>query len=646
MYKFILSFISILLLNSCVIFKKNTAIQPKWMNESYRSQFFTPDEYYIYFEEKKIKEFSSESTKDIKLEFGRDLKNQLVKQIVEKISFSTTSSELQTENNKIDYISSVLRESSQTATATLIGTREEFYLDNKKKTISAIIYVKKSSLTKGYSSILDSKIELLKGKIDQYNKDNFSEENSPLNSINLELISIQNEMEIYAILIEKKDAEVINKYNKMYESYRLLNSKYGNDANKIESLINQADELYVAQASFESILAKLNEALLYDATNAKVINKKNEYKNRWVSLLTSELNSKISIKEYQAAILLIDKLLVVDQNNENVYAEKKNNIIVDYFRFTLTNIKKLINNGSLFEAIKQLNEISKYAYVDINEFEKIKSEIEKISIENAISVSQNFIFEKKYEEALNQCKQNLILYPTNKELQKLLNEVLNLISEKKKIELLQSRPTRYVFEINYSLSHLPLVVQDNNIEQNKPIDLSTVDFGNKLGSFQIGLYRKINCKLKEVNLGKNSKFHYSQLGLRTSFFDLSNNLFYTENGTPYSYEKSNIMQIEASFIWRRFFMFNLGYLKETLPLINANSSITSLEKNYFCSSMGIRIPFDFIHLTADVTGYSNSGSSIKAYAKAGVSINIGFSKKYNADDKKYIENEIIRLKNK
>ena len=75
-----------------------------------------------------------------------------------------------------------------------------------------------------------------------------------------------------------------------------------------------------------------------------------------------------------------------------------------------------------------------------------------------------------------------------------------LISEKKKIELLQSRPTRYVFEINYSLSHLPLVVQDNNIEQNKPIDLSTVDFGNKLGSFQIGLYRKINCKLKEVNL--------------------------------------------------------------------------------------------------------------------------------------------------
>ncbi|WP_396209286.1 hypothetical protein [Flavobacterium sp.] len=646
MKKFILSLVSLLLFYSCGVFKKSAIIQPKWVNESYRAQFFPDDEYYIYFEEKNIKEFTSQSTKDIKLEFGRELKNQLVKQIVEKISFSTTSSELQTENNKIDYISSVLRESSQTATATLIGSREEYYIDNKMNSISAIIYVKKSILAKGYSSILNSKIELLKGKIDQYIKYDSSEENSPLNSINLELISIQNEMEIYAILVENKDSELINKYNNMYESYRVLNSKFGNDANKIESLINQADELYLAQAGFESILAKLNEALLYDATNAKVINKKNEYKNRWVSVLTSDLNSKISIKEYQSAISIIDKLLVVDPNNENVYAEKKRNIIVDYFRFTLTNIKKLINNGSLFEAIKQLNQISKYAYVDIKEFEKIKSEIENISIDNAISVSQNYIFEKKYDEALNHCKQNLILYPTNRELQKILNEVLELISKKKKLELLQSRPTRYVFEINYSLSHLPLIVQDKNIEQNDPIDFSNVDFGNKLGCFQFGLYRKVNIKLKEVNFGKNSKFHYSQLGLRTSFLDLSNNLFYDDNGIPFSYGKSNIMQIEASFIWRRFFMFNLGYLKETLPLINANTTITGLENNYFCSSIGIRIPFDFIHLTADVTGYSDSGKIIKAYAKAGVSINIGFSKKYNLDDEKYIENELISLKNK
>jgi hypothetical protein len=644
MYKYILSFITILLLNSCVVFKKNAVIQPKWMNESFRSQFFTLDEYYIYFEEKKIKEFSSKSTNEIKQEFAKDLKNQLVKQIVEKISFSTTSSELQTENSKIDYISSVLRESSQTASATLIGSREEYYLDNKKNTISAIIYVKKSSLANGYSSILDSKIELLKVKIDQYNKD-ISVENSPLNSINLELISIQNEMEIYAILIEKKDAELINKYNKMYESYRLLNSKYGNDANKIESLINDADQLFVDQASFESILAKLNEALLYDATNNKVLGKKNEYKNKWVTKLTSELNSKISNKDFQSAIKILDKLMVIDLNNEVVYDNKKKNIIVDYFTFTLGNIKNLVKNGSLTEAIKQLNEISKYAYVDTIEFEKLKSEIENISVKNAVSTSQNYIFEKRYEEALNLCKENINLFPSKKELQKLLDDVLDLIAKKKKLELLRSRPNRYIFELNYSLSHLPVIIQDNSLEVNKPFEISNIDFGNKLGCFQVGLYRKINIKLKQANLEKNSKFSYSQIGLRANYFDLSRNLFYTDTNTSYFYSESKIMQIEASFIWGRFFMFNFGFLKETLPLVNSDTTITGIEQNYLCSTVGLRIPFDFIHFTADVSGYSDSGKIIKAYAKAGISLNIGFSKKFNSKDKKYIENEILILRN-
>jgi hypothetical protein len=645
MNRFILAIISFFFLNSCGVFNKNTFVKPKWMNESYRTQFYPTEQYYIYFEEKSTKEFSSKIDKDIKDEFSKELKNQLVKQIVEKISFSTTSSELQTENNKIDYISTVLRESSQTATATLVGTKEEFYIDKKNKIISALIYVKKSTLVKGYSSILNSKIQLLQGKIDQYIKDDFIDNKSPINSINLELISIQNEMEIYAILNENKDSELIKMYNKMYESYRLLNTKYGNDSNEIERLINKADELYLSQSSFENILAKLNEALLYDATNAKVINKKNDYKNKWVAKLTSELNAKISVKDFQSVLIILDKLIVIDQNNDKVYSEKKKNIIVDYFKSSIYNIKKLVNNGSLFEAIKQLNEISRYAYVDTNEFEKIKSEIEKISINNAVSTLQNYIFEKRYDEALYHCKQNLILYPSNKQLQKLLDEVLDFIFIQKKSELKRSRPTRYVFEFNYSLSHLPEIIQDNNSQHNSSFEVSNINFGNKLGCFQFGLYRKINVKLKDFNVGKNHKFYYSQIGLRASYFDLSNNLFLDNNGMTFTFKESNISQIEASFIWRRFFMFNLGYLTEKMPYTNSINFTTGIEKSYFCSSIGFRIPFGFFHLTADVTGYSDTGETIKAYAKAGVSINIGFSKKYNLEDKKYIENEILRLKN-
>lgn len=644
MKNYVLSLISLLVLNSCSVFQKNANIEPKWINEPYRNQLFSSEDFYMYFEEKSIKDFSSNKEKEFKNEFSRDIKNQLVKQIVEKISFSTTSSELQTENNKIDYISSVLRESSQKATATLIGAKEEFYVNKKKNTISAIIYVKKVNLVNGYKSILNSKIEMLHAKIDQDVKDELKEI-SPLNLINSELLTIQNEMEIYAVLSPTRDNLLIEKYNKMYESYRILNSKYGNDSNKIEILINEADRLYLDQASFEIIISKLDEALLYDATNVKVIGKKNEYKNKWVIKLTAELNSKTSNKEYQAAINILDKLIVIDQNNDLVYSEKKKNIIADYFKSTLSNIKNLIRNGSLYEGIKQLNEISKYSYVDVNEFEKIKTELEEISIENAISTAQNYIFEKKYEVALSHCKQNLILYPSNKQLKRILDEILDLIGEKKKIELLQSRPNRYVFEINYSLSHLPELIKDNNSSINNNFNATNVDFGNKIGNYQFGLYRKININLKQSEIGKNSKFSYSQIGIRAGYLDLSNNVFKTDSGVSYLYKQSKITQLEASFIWRRFFMFNVGYLTETLPKIDVNSVVSGVEQSYVCSTVGIRIPFDFIHLTADVTGYSDFGNLIKAYAKVGVSINLSFSKKYNSDDKKYIENEIIKLRN-
>jgi hypothetical protein len=92
-------------------------------------------------------------------------------------------------------------------------------------------------------------------------------------------------------------------------------------------------------------------------------------------------------------------------------------------------------------------------------------------------------------------------------------------------------------------------------------------------------------------------------------------------------------------------MFNLGYLMETLPEIKTDLSIGSKETKYFCSTVGFRIPFDFIHLTADVTGFSNGNQIAKVYAKAGISINIGLSKKFNGEDKKYIENEVAKIRN-
>jgi hypothetical protein len=273
MRKIFFTIIGLFLLNACSSSLNKNSKQPKWLSDSYRSMVFPSDQYYVKFDQKKLSDFPAKSEKEKKNEFSRDLETQLVRQIVDKISFSTSSSELQTDNKKIDYISSVLRESSQTASATLIGKHEDYYIDKSNKTISAIVYVKKADLAKGYRSTLNPKIDLLKNKIDQYLTTNLQDDKSILSEINSEIKTIQNDIEVYTIIISATDTNLIEKYNNMYSSYLKLNATLGNDSKIIESLINEADQLYQKESNFEIVIAKLNEALLYDSNNEKVLNK-------------------------------------------------------------------------------------------------------------------------------------------------------------------------------------------------------------------------------------------------------------------------------------------------------------------------------------------------------------------------------------
>jgi hypothetical protein len=648
MRKIFFTIIGLFLLNACSSSLNKNSKQPKWLSDSYRSMVFPSDQYYVKFDQKKLSDFPAKSEKEKKNEFSRDLETQLVRQIVDKISFSTSSSELQTDNKKIDYISSVLRESSQTASATLIGKHEDYYIDKSNKTISAIVYVKKADLAKGYRSTLNPKIDLLKNKIDQYLTTNLQDDKSILSEINSEIKTIQNDIEVYTIIISATDTNLIEKYNNMYSSYLKLNATLGNDSKIIESLINEADQLYQKESNFEIVIAKLNEALLYDSNNEKVLNKIKDYKLKWTLKLTSELNSKISNKEFVSAIKILDKLVLVDQNNEIVYREKQKNIIEDYFRETIINIKNLVKNGSLNEGLRQLSDISKYSYVDLDEYNNIKSQLEAISVDNAIGTIENHVYNKNYELAASVCKKNLILYPKNKKLSQLFEEVLTLVGENKKTELMKTRPTRYVLELKYSLSHLPEIIQDKNNPNLPPLEVSKIKIINQLMNLELGLYKKINIKEKNINFSGNHKFSYSQIGVRLGYLDLSKQPFvnnFISPSTTFYYNQSKVTQIEASFIWRRFFMFNLGYLTETLPEVKSDLSIVSKDNSYLCSTIGLRIPFDFIHLTADVSGYSNGSDTAKVFAKAGISINIGFSKKFNGEDKKYIENEVSLIRN-
>ena len=645
MLKFFLSIFVIFCLFSCSSTLNKNKQPPKWLNESYRNNYFPKDQYYVVYNEKNLKDFTSKSKEDIKKEFSIELENQLVKQIQDKISIRTASSDLQTNANKIDYISSVLRESSQTASAKLMGKKEESFLEKKK--ISMMIYVKKSDLVKGYNSILTTKIGTIKNKISYYLSVEKEDGISPLGDLNTDYKSIQEDMDIYTIL-SSPDSTLTNNFNDMSSLFLQLNVKYGYDKMKIEGLIFEADRMYQNHESFENIIDKLNEALIYEPSNIKVLDKKKEYNQKWASKLTLDLDSKVVNKDYLGSINVLDKLIVIDANNESVYRGRQKNIIELFFRETIEKINRLINNSSIDESSKLIGEISKFSYVDSVAFNKVKLELDKLIIENAIRTINNLIYEKNYYQAANVCSKNFNLYPDNRQLKNLFDKVLDIIQVEKKKELKAKRSTRYVIELNYSLSHLPQIVQDKTSLQPVNFDVSKIDVNKPLGYYQIGLYRKINIKEKTSTEEGKHRFSYSQIGVKGGYLDLSTNYFQTNTTTGSSiflYKPSKLIQIEASYIWRRFFQFNLGIVKETLPEIKSDLSLISKENSYFCSTIGFRIPFNFIHLTADVTGFSDGKDIVKLYAKAGISMSIGFSKRYNGEDKKYIQNEVIKLKN-
>ncbi len=652
MNKSLILLLALYILTSCSSTLNKNNQPPLWLSDSYRNNYFPKDKYYLVFNEKKIEYFSSKSKEEIKKEFRNELENQLVKQIQDKISIRTASTDLQTDNTKIDYISSVIRETSQSASAKLMDKKEESFIENKK--ISMMIYVKKSDLINGYYSILNENIGSLKNNINYYLSHDKEEGISPFGDLNTEFKTIQEDLDIYTILSASDPnslefGSITNAFNTLSSLFLQLNVKYGYDKMKIDSLINEADIMYQREAGFENIMDKLNDALLYDPTNIKVLDKKKDYNQKWVDKLSLSLNSKEINKEYSDAIIILDKLIAIDIKKETLYKEKQKNIIKLFFNETIDKINKLIKNNSITESTNLIDQISKYSYVNSNAFNKVKFELDKIIIENSVITIENYIYEKNYDQAAIDCKNNLISYPDNRELQNLLERIEDLIQAKKKQELKDSRSTRYVIELNYSASHIPEIVQNKNSLQPTKLDISKIDISKPLPYYQVGLYRKINIKEKQNELNSKHKFSYSQIGLKAGYLDLSTYNFQNNTtsslGGTFVYTPSRLIQLEVSYIWRRFFQFNIGAVNETLPEIKSDFSKVSKQTNYLCSTIGFRIPFNFIHLTADVTGLSDGKDVIKLYAKAGISINIGLSKRYNGEDKKYIKNEVKKLKN-
>lgn len=638
MKKFLLLGIVSILFSCSILPKKKVNYRPNWIKESSRSFAFPSDQFYVEFSEKKTTDFSSKSQKEIEQEFSKELENTLIKKVFEKISFSSVFTETQTDNKGTEYISSALNQSSRSASAILYDKKIDFYLDKSNKKIYGLLVIDKSVLAKKYKLFLLAKMDELNALLD-----------AKTNDFNLQREKMKNlsdQMEVYSVIKQTEDKDFDEKYSTLIKKFSEFNNRLSDLNTKVVYLINEAEDLYLRRKDYNASIRKLNEALLYDNNNEIAIQKKKEYLNEWISVLNNSISILQAKREYRNALDELKQLMSIDKTNDLLYQNTQKNIISS----ALTYINEISKNGLLNEANFLYEGLSSYYYVDSNAFNQTKLVLDTYNIDQAIKSIDNSIYNSEYEDALRLNMQMIKKFPNDQALKSKSEMIEEKLFAKKKTELLNVRPTRWLLEFNYSLANLPAVVYLKPESQAQNFKTSDIDTKNLLPYYQVGLYKKIGITDQDSGQGgyKKHQFSYSQIGLRVGFLDGAKYPFKDAvlSNTTFLYDKTQLLHVEASYIWRSFFMFNVGYLTETLPEKQLNNTIKEMTNQYFSSTVGIRIPFSNpFHLTGEVTGFTLDGKVAKLFARAGVSWNIGMGKKYTSDDEKSIKNEISRIKN-
>ena len=116
-------------------------------------------------------------------------------------------------------------------------------------------------------------------------------------------------------------------------------------------------------------------------------------------------------------------------------------------------------------------------------------------------------------------------------------------------------------------------------------------------------------------------------------------LFRSISGDTLNTFNSKIATASASLILRRFLMVNIGVVS-----FQDTTGKNFTNNNLGFGEIGIRIPFGPIHFTSDVGTYSDFDRVYKMFFRFGMSINIGFNKKFTKEDERYLKSQIANSK--
>jgi len=643
--------IFILLFSSCKlaykISGKEADLKP-WCSDSYRRISYPDTRFYVLYKGN----LSCDKKKYIESTLNTSIskmKEELAANIVTDIKTENRSnkSQITTNTGRTETIIYDFK-SLQSTFMNLTDIHSDYSYDHINKELHVLLYIEKKELANSYISIITDDIKSaqvlatsVRNEITE-EKSNSKFFNESLSQLSSRKKKIDQNKSVLSSLIKNDRAytdqlEVIDiNYESLMTDINFLLSNYVNSY--IEDLLKSANTLYVKEKKYFEAYNKYNDVLILNPYNEEAKNNQQQCLDE----IAKEKNRKIDeyerLGDFESALNEINFLSNLDNEFYLKYKSKEKELSEKYFKKSISEIEKLLefkNNYDL--AYSKYIKLEPYSYIDIKKYNNIGKELEENKVTGELKKIDEKIYNKQYETAVTMISDFRKDFPYNEKIYDKLNEVsfkLYKIEKKKKLD---KTFTRNVFEFNFSLANRP-----NQFADGKSFGLENkaVLFDDVFSFYQFGIYRKFNVKEKMISRNGHSRFRYSQAGIRMGFLNPSSGIYDLQSDTI-NLVQPKLTTVCASLISRRFLMVNLGVAFTQ----DSTNVFTYTNQTFGVGEIGLRIPFGPVHLTSEVSAFTNFNRTYKLYFRFGISGNIGFNKKFSKPDKENIKLQISKMIN-
>ncbi len=638
-------------LSSCKLAYKitgQTADLKPWCSDSYRRISYPDTRFYVLYKGN----LSCDKKKYIESTYNSSMikmKEELSANIVTDIKTENRSnkSQITTSSGKSEVIAYDFK-SLQTTFMNLTGIHSDYCYDHINKELHVILYIEKKELTDSYISMITDDIKSaqvlatsVKNEITDanYNSKFFNESLSQLSTRKKKID--QNKSVLSSLIkndrVYTDQLEVIDiNYQSLIIDINYLLSNYSNSY--IEDLLKDANTKYLKERKYLEAYNKYSDVLILNPFNEEA--KTN--KQLCLDEIVKEKNKKIEDFErnsdYESALNEIQFLSNLDNEVFTSYKSKEKELSERYFRKSISEIDKLLefkNNYDL--AYTKFVRLEPYAYIDPKKYSNISKELEDVKVNSELKKIDEKIYNKNYENAIKMISDFRKDFPYNEKIYDKLNEVSFKLYKREKKKYLEKTFTRNVMEFNFSLANSPKQFADG---KSFGIEDSEKLFDDLFSFYQFGIYRKFNVEEKRLSRNGHNRYKYSQAGLRLGFLNPSSGI-YDLQGDTINFTQPKLTTICGSLIARRFLMVNLGVAFTQ----DSTNVFTYTNQTFGVGEIGLRIPFGPVHLTSEVSAFTNFDRTYKLYFRFGLSAVIGFNKKFSRPEKENIKLQISKMIN-